>query len=166
MKIGIVTFQRADNQGALLQCYALYSYLKKLERNTEVIDYRNNNIEKAYKIFPISKNIKLMARKWLKGIRRYGELKKRHENFERLRKKISFSPSINISDIRKIRCNKHFMSFHSLNSLIYHFTNCAHMHPPFSFCNENYIIFLTFFQYQFVDDTRAISYISSILGCL
>ncbi len=101
MKIGIVTFQRADNQGALLQCYALYSYLKKLERNTEVIDYRNNNIEKAYKIFPISKNIKLMARKWLKGIRRYGELKKRHENFERLRKKISFSPSINISDIRQ-----------------------------------------------------------------
>lgn len=101
MKIGIVTFQRADNQGALLQCYALYSYLKNLERNTEVIDYRNNNIEKVYKIFPLSKNPKLMARKWLKGICCYGELKRRHENFERIRKKISFSSSMSISDIRQ-----------------------------------------------------------------
>ncbi|MBQ8182239.1 MAG: hypothetical protein IJ010_09760, partial [Ruminococcus sp.] len=101
MKIGIVTFQRADNQGALLQCYALYSYLKKLESGTEVIDYRNNNIEKVYKIFPISKNPKLMARKWLKGIRQYGSLKKRHENFERLRRKIEFSPSLTIADLNQ-----------------------------------------------------------------
>ena len=81
MKIGIVTFQRADNQGALLQCYALYSYIKKLESNTEIIDYRNNNIEKVYKIFPISKNPKLMARNWIRGICQYSSLKKRHKNF-------------------------------------------------------------------------------------
>ena len=93
MKIGIVTFQRADNQGALLQCYALYSYIKKLESNTEIIDYRNNNIEKVYKIFPISKNPKLMARKWIRGICQYSSLKKRHKNFESLRKRIKMSKS-------------------------------------------------------------------------
>ena len=49
VKIGIITFQRADNYGALLQCYALYKYVKGINSDTEVIDYRNPVIADRYK---------------------------------------------------------------------------------------------------------------------
>ena len=39
MKIGIITFHFAHNQGAVLQCYALQKFLKKLGHDAEVIDY-------------------------------------------------------------------------------------------------------------------------------
>ena len=48
MKIGILTFQRADNYGAMLQCYALQEYLKSAGHEVEVIDYRNYNLEKDH----------------------------------------------------------------------------------------------------------------------
>ena len=40
MKIGIITFHFASNQGAVLQCYALQTYLEKQGHMVEVIDYR------------------------------------------------------------------------------------------------------------------------------
>lgn len=46
MKIGILTFHRALNYGAVLQCYALYSVLKGMGHEVEVIDYRPDYIEK------------------------------------------------------------------------------------------------------------------------
>ena len=49
MKIGILTFHRAINYGAVLQCYALQETLKRMGHNVEVIDYRQPMIEKAYK---------------------------------------------------------------------------------------------------------------------
>ena len=49
MKIGILTFHRAFNYGAVLQCYALQETLKRMGHNVEVIDYRQPMIEKAYK---------------------------------------------------------------------------------------------------------------------
>lgn len=39
-KIGILTFHWAFNYGAVLQCYALFSYIKSLGYNVEIIDYR------------------------------------------------------------------------------------------------------------------------------
>lgn len=45
MKVGILTFHRAVNYGAILQCYALYTILKQLEYDVEVIDYRQPVIE-------------------------------------------------------------------------------------------------------------------------
>ena len=39
MKIGIFTFHRAKNYGAVLQCYALYSFLKRINNDVRVIDY-------------------------------------------------------------------------------------------------------------------------------
>lgn len=51
-KIGIITFQRAHNYGAILQAYALQNILSK-NYDTEIIDYRNNEIEKEYKILKI-----------------------------------------------------------------------------------------------------------------
>lgn len=48
MKIGILTFHRAVNYGAILQCFALQEVLKILKYEVSVIDYRQPNIEAAY----------------------------------------------------------------------------------------------------------------------
>lgn len=46
MKIGILTFHRAINYGAVLQCYALYKTLADMGHDVEIIDYRPSSIEK------------------------------------------------------------------------------------------------------------------------
>ena len=51
MKIGILTFHRALNYGAVLQCYALYETLKDMGHDVEVIDYRPPYIEKYRKYY-------------------------------------------------------------------------------------------------------------------
>lgn len=51
MKIGILTFHRAINFGAVLQCYALYRSLSDMGHTVEVIDYRPAYIEKYRKPF-------------------------------------------------------------------------------------------------------------------
>lgn len=49
LKIGIITFHNAANYGAMLQCYALKQSLLQLGfEATQVIDYRNILIERAY----------------------------------------------------------------------------------------------------------------------
>lgn len=54
MKIGILTFHRAHNYGAVLQCYALQqTFLKLGAHNVEVIDYRQSYIEQNYAVFSI-----------------------------------------------------------------------------------------------------------------
>ena len=58
-KIGILTFHRAENYGAVLQAYALQEKLSKDAMPAEIIDYRNENIEAPYKFFYIKgKSIK------------------------------------------------------------------------------------------------------------
>lgn len=47
MKIGILTFHRAINYGAVLQCYALSETLKKMGHDVYVIDYRQPRVEKT-----------------------------------------------------------------------------------------------------------------------
>ena len=51
MKIGILTFHRAHNYGAMLQAYALYTILSKKGHDVEFLSYRNERIESAYKLF-------------------------------------------------------------------------------------------------------------------
>ena len=48
MKIGIITYHRALNYGAVLQCYALQKVLAKLGHEVAVIDFRQPTIEKLY----------------------------------------------------------------------------------------------------------------------
>ncbi len=55
MKIGILTFHRAINYGAVLQCYGLYKTLKSMGHDIEVIDYRPECIEYYRRIFPTFK---------------------------------------------------------------------------------------------------------------
>lgn len=52
MKIGILTLHRANNYGAVLQCYALQQTLVSLGYDAWVIDYRQPDTEQSYS--PIS----------------------------------------------------------------------------------------------------------------
>lgn len=48
MKIGILTYHRAHNYGAVLQCYSLQEVLRRLGHQVSVIDYRQEYIEATY----------------------------------------------------------------------------------------------------------------------
>lgn len=51
MKIGILTFHRAINYGAVLQCYALSETLKSFGHDVEVVDYRPDYVERHRQLF-------------------------------------------------------------------------------------------------------------------
>lgn len=55
MKIGIITYHRAHNYGAVLQCYALKEVLRNMGYNTQVIDYFPSYFKKEYSQFSLSK---------------------------------------------------------------------------------------------------------------
>lgn len=54
MNLGIITFHRALNYGAVLQAYALQRFLTEIEIDSRIIDYRCQEIEYFYK--PIKAN--------------------------------------------------------------------------------------------------------------
>lgn len=55
MKIGILTFHRAHNYGAVLQAYALQECIKSLGHDVCFIDYRNKQLLDVYKLFNIKR---------------------------------------------------------------------------------------------------------------
>lgn len=87
MKIGILTFHRAENFGAALQVYALQSYLKSNGFQVYVMDYRCKHIELEYHIF----NPKIMFTRrnvfvtFMKYIKRFLTLKDRLQKKNRYR---------------------------------------------------------------------------------
>ncbi len=87
MKIGIITFQRAQNYGAVLQAFALKTYLKSLGHEVSVVDYRSAAIEDGYKIFDlrklIVKNPKKLIYRNLKFIRTLSTSIKRSKAFNK-----------------------------------------------------------------------------------
>lgn len=72
-KVGILTFNRAINYGAVLQAYALKSVLAP-RLNVEIINYVSPSIEKLYKPFSGSK---------IKGIVRFITFNSRDKKFKR-----------------------------------------------------------------------------------
>ena len=54
MNLGIITFHRALNYGAVLQAYALQYFLREMDIDSRIIDYRCKEIEYFYK--PIKAN--------------------------------------------------------------------------------------------------------------
>lgn len=60
MKIGILTFHRAHNYGAVLQAYALVTYLRNAGYDAEIVDYRPEAIENAHGTIPFGR-IKKMS---------------------------------------------------------------------------------------------------------
>ena len=63
MKIGILTYQRAENYGALLQAYAMMTYLKSLGHEVSFVDYWPKYHADYFKIF----SWKTFKRKGMKG---------------------------------------------------------------------------------------------------
>lgn len=59
MKIGIITFHRAYNYGAVLQAFALMKTLEDKGAEVEFIDYRSKSISEHYKLFPSIQGLKL-----------------------------------------------------------------------------------------------------------
>ena len=99
MKIGIITFHRANNFGAVLQCYALQETLRHLGYEAEVVDYREPFTELGYN--PIRWDImkqgltrpRLMAGYLLKVL---PERYKRAKEYNAFREKyLSFSRKVN-----------------------------------------------------------------------
>lgn len=71
MNIGILTFHRADNYGAILQVYALQRKLIDKGYSTDIIDYRCSAIEEdyIYNIFPsVRKNILAWCKDFVKNL--------------------------------------------------------------------------------------------------
>ena len=81
MKIGTITFHRANNYGGVLQCYALVTFLKKKGYDAEVVDYRCKAIEDSYRLLRLT-SIKGFLLSFLTIKKRYCALK----NFSSFRK--------------------------------------------------------------------------------
>lgn len=99
MKIGILTFHRALNYGAVLQAYALSRHInKKSGCSCEIIDYICPKIEKDYKLAYFTLNYhhyKRMLRKYMNLYRNY-KRKKAFKNFNKVYlplSNIQYSPS-------------------------------------------------------------------------
>jgi len=72
--IGIITYHRAINYGAILQLYALQKKIKDLGAKSVVIDYRNKKLENKHK------KMKLSECKKVKDFARYLFLSKHYNN--------------------------------------------------------------------------------------
>ena len=81
MKLGIITFHRATNYGAVLQTYALTKYLNDIGFETEVIDYRDNRVDNEYKLFPKKSSVKRI----IKDILYFPIKNKKNKKFEEFR---------------------------------------------------------------------------------
>lgn len=94
MRIGIITFHRAHNYGAVLQCYALQETLKGMGHDVQVIDYRQPWIEDSYSLFcwnMIRRNsdslsslfyyLKGSLKKWMQAPRKSSDFRKFRERF-------------------------------------------------------------------------------------
>lgn len=81
MRIGILTFHAAQNYGAVLQCYALQTFLTGQGHKVSVIDYRNERLLEGYKCFSIKRikrrNLLLFCANLVKEICYYLPRKKR-----------------------------------------------------------------------------------------
>ncbi|MCR3937440.1 polysaccharide pyruvyl transferase family protein [Aeromonas caviae] len=51
-KIGIVTFNKAHNYGALLQAYALKKAIERFNADVVFVDFTNEYLDKNYRLFP------------------------------------------------------------------------------------------------------------------
>lgn len=94
-KIGILTFHRADNYGAVLQNYALLQCIQSCGKNisVETIDYRCQAIEKPYQRHVYDPKGKTgisywkgFIRSFLRYIKNYSKTKRRRNVFDSFRK--------------------------------------------------------------------------------
>ena len=108
MKIGIVTFHRAQNYGAVLQMFALQKFLIDNGHQVEFIDYRNKQIEKNYRLIPVHilferKNIFKSLELFKNKILTFSIRKSKAASFNKFCKKhLNFSPEINVENLESL----------------------------------------------------------------
>ena len=92
MKVGIVTFHRAHNYGAMLQCYSLANVLSRLGYKVEVIDYLPEKFEAEYSLWPCKQlSFKHNVGKILKMLPVFSTAIKRNKAFNNFLKKLPLS---------------------------------------------------------------------------
>lgn len=90
MKIGIITFQRADNFGASMQCWALQTFLQEQGHDVKILDYRCKAIELVYSILSLHiffsrRNVfKSIATYWF-NLHNYSEMRQKHDKYKKFR---------------------------------------------------------------------------------
>ena len=87
MKIGIISVNNAHNFGTVMQALGLKHYLEDRGHEVQIINYRNNNIEKSYRPGRILPGNTLKSRrkyfsKWLKEFQKKPYLPLRRRRFE------------------------------------------------------------------------------------
>ncbi|MBR5788715.1 MAG: polysaccharide pyruvyl transferase family protein [Lachnospiraceae bacterium] len=102
--IGILTFHRAINYGALLQAYGLQEALRDYGMDTKVIDYRCPFVEKAYRLLWGLNKKKLRSWKYtLKGV---PHVKKKTEMFRKFEERyLELSKPYNKGDEAKMEAD-------------------------------------------------------------
>lgn len=99
MKAGILTFQKANNYGAILQTFALQKALEKAGCDSDVIDYESGYIEKPYRLkHLINKGLKV----YLVGVIGYICYMPRKRKCNCFKKNIKYSKSVDRNSIKKI----------------------------------------------------------------
>lgn len=103
--IGIITFHRAKNYGAVLQAYALCKYLNDNDIKAEVIDYYSPFIMDFYN--PYNK----LNKRLLKNILLFPFIKKKYRNFDIfIKKNIKLSRKVdNFSQLEKLSVNYQYL---------------------------------------------------------
>ena len=103
MKIGILTFHRAHNYGAMLQCYALSTYLQDIGYDVQIIDYYPNYFRNEYRDHTLSSFIRLPLRSKLSYLYEYifdGTMKRtRRKSFNNFLSYLPLSKSMDENNI-------------------------------------------------------------------
>ncbi len=102
MKVGIVTFQHANNYGALLQSYALQKAVKKYGNECDVIAYASEYIEKPYHLLQLKRK-GIVA--YIIGTLGYLCYLPRKKACSRFRKLIDYSERVDENSVKNIENN-------------------------------------------------------------
>lgn len=92
MRIGILTYHRADNFGAVLQAFALMQYLWQKGHEVEIIDYRCKTLESQYDVFNprillSRKNVLFSFIQYIKRFKNIRDRREKNAKFEAFRRR-------------------------------------------------------------------------------
>lgn len=146
MKIGILTFHRAVNYGAVLQAYALQKAIGGLGAKAEIIDYRNRYIESSYDPFSLKGNkIKAIVKIALLGRIR----SKKNRAFEHFSEKYMNLSAAHYEDSEALKkAEEQYDAFVTGSDQVWN-TDCADFDPAY---------FLTFVKDQKKKNSYAASF--------
>lgn len=134
-KVGILTFHKAANYGAVLQAYALQQFIKKRGNNCEIIDYNNSELNLNYCLNPFkAKNIK----KFVKKILYFYENKRRNSIFKQFTSDYLKISNENYDTYSIFKVNNLYDAFITGSDQVWNYKITANDKNYFlSFCNDN-----------------------------